>query len=485
MQNKWTKLMLPGFIIALGVFLRLYKYEAWFAYGHDYDLLGWFVKDVVVNGHFRLIGQETSTPGIFIGPLFYYYQVLFYLVFSLNSIGGVFGVLLLSIFSVWSFYYVFRQMFSLRVGTVAMFFSAVSYYMVSNDREVFPTMPVILWSVWFLYTIFLLLKGKQTGYFVAGILIGLIWHMNMALIIVLPLLLLAILFSKQKVQWKNVFIGFVLATVLSLPLVLFEIRHGGVQTRAFLTSLTTNQGGVIEGTYRYEKVLISMGNNLKSMLLGPLIPVNYRLVLVLLFGVWVMVFIRKNLESKLLGLLFVWFILYLLFFANYSKVMSEYYINGSLIVFLTPLFVILGKFKNRWLFLVMTTFVSLNVVSFLTQKVEPKGYVEKRDLINFIKADAQEHNYSCVAISYITNPGYERGYRYLYWYQGLKVLTPISGAPVYSIVFPLAIVDRIDTRFGSLGLIFPDYSKYDPKDVEKSCSGEDSNLTDPMHGFVQ
>jgi len=191
MQNKWKKLILPGFIIALGVFLRLYKYETWFAYGHDYDLLGWFVKDVVVNGHFRLIGQETSTPGIFIGPLFYYYQVLFYLVFSLNPIGGVFGVLLLSIFSVWSFYYVFRQMFSLRVGTVAMFFSAVSYYMVSNDREVFPTMPVILWSVWFLYTIFLLLKGKQTGYFVAGILIGLIWHMNMALIIVLPLLLLA------------------------------------------------------------------------------------------------------------------------------------------------------------------------------------------------------------------------------------------------------------------------------------------------------
>lgn len=481
-SHRWLWL---GLVFVLAVFLRLYKFESWLTFGHDHDLLGWFVKDVIVNGHVRLIGQETSTPGIFIGPMFYYYQLLYYLLFSLSPVGGVFGVLTISIFSVGSFYYIFKHMFGFKIGAIAMIFSTTSFYMINNDRDICPTMPVILWSVWFLYSIFLLLKGKNWGYYIAGILIGLIWHMNMALIIVLPLLPLAILLSKQRVQWKNVLVGIIWSLVFSLPLVLFEVRHGGVQIRAFITSLTTNQGGVIEGAYRYEKVLISMGNNLKTMLFGALISVNYRWVLALLFGVGIMAWINRYLERKFLSLLFIWFLLYFLFFANYSKVMSEYYINGSLIVFLTPLFVVMGKFKNKWLLLLAIAFMSLNIAGHLTQKVEPKGYVQKRDLINFIKDDSQRHDYPCVAVSYITSPGYERGYRYLYWYQGLKVLIPASGAPVYSIVYPLTMVDKVDTRFGSLGLIFPDYSKYDPKGVLDSCSGEDSNLTDPMHGFVQ
>ena len=69
-------------IIAVGMFLRSIQLEDRFSYGHDQDLASWFVKDVLINGHLRLIGQETSTQGIFIGPLYYYLLIPFLYLFG-------------------------------------------------------------------------------------------------------------------------------------------------------------------------------------------------------------------------------------------------------------------------------------------------------------------------------------------------------------------------------------------------------------------
>jgi len=89
-----------------------------------------------------------------------------------------------------------------------------------------------------------------------------------------------------------------------------------------------------------------------------------------------------------------------------------------------------------------------------------------------------------VSVSFITNPGYELGYRYIFYLNNLHVNQPSSGSPVYTIVFPHTKVDRIDKSFGALGLILPDYEKYTEKEVNESCSGSNENLTDPMFGFT-
>ena len=73
-ENNWILIL----IAAIGLFLRLYKGREMFMYNHDQDLAGWIIKDVIVNHHFRLIGQLTSTPGIFIGPYFYYLGMIAY-----------------------------------------------------------------------------------------------------------------------------------------------------------------------------------------------------------------------------------------------------------------------------------------------------------------------------------------------------------------------------------------------------------------------
>ena len=97
-KNNWLLLV----ILTVGFIIRIVNGKEFFVYDHDQDLAGWVVKDVLVNHHIRLIGQLTSTPGVFIGPLFYYLLIPFYLAFKMDPIGGIYLVGALGIFAIWS-----------------------------------------------------------------------------------------------------------------------------------------------------------------------------------------------------------------------------------------------------------------------------------------------------------------------------------------------------------------------------------------------
>ena len=145
-------------IVLVGFFLRVNGAVENFLYSHDQDLLGWFIRDVVENRHLRLIGQETSQQGVFVGPVFYYLMVPFYLVFAMDPVGGLIGVITLSVFTLGSLYFVVSKIFGRQAGIGIAFLYSVSLYSILNDREVVPTGPTVLWTVWFLYSLYLILK---------------------------------------------------------------------------------------------------------------------------------------------------------------------------------------------------------------------------------------------------------------------------------------------------------------------------------------
>ena len=485
-KDNWILVLILG----IGIFLRLYKGKEMFAYNHDQDLAGWIIKDVVVNHHFRLIGQLTSTPGIFIGPYFYYLLIPFYLLFKMDPFGGFYLVVLIGMFTVWSFYFVLSKIFNKNTGLIGAFIYSVSIYTVMNDRWMVPTMPVFLWSVWMFYTLHLLLNGKQKGYILAGILIGLIWELNFALILTTPLLLVAVYFSRKKIDPKSLMLGVISLAVTSLPLIVFEIRHNFIQIRALIAALTTKQSAVLNFTERCQKVVYSVGLTMKSLILGHDVQLNYRLIILAVLLGFIYLIVSKTLKKQHAVLIALWTFLYVGFFSVYSKILSEYYLDGMVVLWIIIIALLFDKLlisKKRYVILiaVLALFSYFHFRNLFNYNINRSGYVERKMIVNYINYDRQLHNYPCISVSYITSPGYELGYRYLFWLEGMHVEKPLSGSPVYSIVFPLSGVDKVDKYFGALGLILPDYTKYNQETVERSCSGSNSNLTDSMFGYTE
>jgi hypothetical protein len=273
------------------------------------------------------------------------------------------------------------------------------------------------------------------------------------------------------------------------PLFLFELRHSFSQTHAFFGSLQSDQRDVYTGWLKVEHTLSLTFKNIANLFHGGIVQIPFFWSFLFLFICFLFLVIHRKVSTFTVVLFSLSVILTVGFFAQYSKILSEYYLNGIQFVwfsiFVLTVSALLSKkiFQNVGIvFIILFSF--LNVIRFVQYPVNASGYTQRRAIISEIKEDMALHNYPCFSISYITSPGNNLGYRYLFYLEDMHVNNPSSGSPVYTIVFPHSMVDHIDKAFGALGLIYPDYTKYALTAVTESCSGENSNITDPLFGYI-
>ena len=264
-------------IVLLAIFFRGYQVVERFEFAHDGDLYSWIVKDIVVDHHLRLIGQQTSTNGIFIGPLFYYLLIPFFLLTSMDPLGVLFFALLIGVTTTLSFYFVFKKLFDSTTGLIAAFLQAVLLVRIGDDRWVVPTITTNLWGIWYLYTILMLTRGNFTVFPLLGFLVAMIWHINFSLAPVLAVVPVAIIFSRKIPKSGDILKGLISLAVFSLPLVIFEVRHNFSQTKSFIGSFMIDQGGG-SGLDKFSHVLQQVIGNVISLFFYPsrdlLIPGN-------------------------------------------------------------------------------------------------------------------------------------------------------------------------------------------------------------------
>lgn len=232
-----------GIILLIGLLFRSYQIVERFEFAHDGDLYSWIVKDIAVNHHLRLVGQLTSAPGIFIGPLYYYILVPFFILTKMDPIGAVVPMILLGVATIFSYFFVLSKIFNTKVGLIGAFLYATLLSEIMFDRWVVPSTLTGIWAIWYLFAIIKLSKREYKFLPLLGILIGLIWHIHIALA---PALLACavVFFLAGKIPKPKEIILFLLAvTLFSLPLMLFEARHSFPQTKRFVKNFTENFTG--------------------------------------------------------------------------------------------------------------------------------------------------------------------------------------------------------------------------------------------------
>lgn len=464
-------------ILLIGLFFRTYQIVERFEFAHDGDLYSWIVKDIVLNHHFRLIGQETSAPGIFIGPLFYYMLVPFFIIFNMDPIGSTFLVALIGLLTIVSFYFVFSKLFKKEVGLISSFLYAVLLTTVESDRWVVPTVTNQLWSIWYLYALFMLIRGKFYILPLLGVLIGLIWHIHLALIPTLLAIPFAIFLGRKFPNLKQMLISLLTFFVTSLPLIVFEIKHNFSQALSLINNLSYHQEGGSTGFYRLEKNFsMATGNNVFFALLFLLSPI-------LLIKV-------KLLSLKELIPLYVWVFGLILFFSLSSSPISEYYFSSTNAVFMALASLCLyflfkySKYLSLLVLFILSIILIKNLYSLINLDYYKKGYLERKGVVEYIVKDAYAKNFPCFSINYITSPGENVGFRYFFFLKNAHVAVPGRGSPVYSIVIPDEYaLKEVRVKFGHIGVIPPTDSP--PRElVIDACSGANTNLTDPMFGYV-
>ncbi len=482
-------------ILILGLFFRTYKLEIFYPWGHDQDLFAWIAKDIVVEHHFRLIGQETSITGVFIGPIFYYLMALSFAVFNMNPMSANIPTTIISLLTIFSIYWVFSKFFNQTTGLIGAFLYAISPGMVFLDRWVVPTQPSILWGIWYLYVLFSILKGNfQLIILPLSILIGLIWHVHIAFIPLLILLPFAFLLSDKKkrrfeFKFKTLVLSLLVLIILTSPFFIFEVRHGFVQTRS-LVQATTQDKGDLTGTSRMIKVINSGGRSLagafvlSNTVIGLSPTVTTILPFLLLAGIFYLKTI-KILSKNQTVVILIWVAVVFMgqFFSK--RIITEYYFNNLFVILFLILSLILTKANNiskkiPVVIILLLVYLTGITVWFINRPDDLGGFLYKRQAVEFIKNDVLNKGYPCIGISNIeSNLGGGNGFRYLFWLNHLSVITPGNDVAVYNIVNPWTIsASEISAKFGNLGVIVPTGKNINPQ----VCNKQERQLL-PLWGF--
>lgn len=490
---KRSQLIILILIVALGLFFRTYKLVERADFGHDADLYSWIVKDIVLNGHPRLVGQETSAPGIFIGSLFYYILVPFFLSLQMDPVAAHIPITIFGILTVISYYFVFSKLFNNKIGFIASFLYAVLLSSaVWFDRRLAPSTPTNLWTIWYFYTVIMLSRGNYSILPILGVLIGLIWHIHIALLPALSAVPTAIIFARKSPNLSHL-IKFASALfITSLPLIIFELKHGFRQTSNLLQNFLSPHEGAA-GWYKFQIVLEMIDKNINNLFFAPqsfeIINNIIFLLLILSSAFWLIK--KKLILSKEVITLFTWILGVVIFFSVSSSPISEYYFYNIEVIFLTIVSLWLYYlFKSSFygkIFIIGLLAVLLlkNAYSLITDKPYHKGYIEKRGVVDYIISDAKGKNFPCFSINYITSPGENVGFRYFFFLKNAHIAVPGRGSPVYSIVIPDEYaLNEVKIKFGHIGVIPP--KEIPSKDLMiDACSGQNTNLTDPMFGYVE
>lgn len=260
--------ILLGLVLLISFFFRTYKIVEWFDFGHDSDLYSWIIKDIVINHHFRLIGQLTSAPGIFVGPLFYYLLAPFFIITNMDPIGALVPVVMLGFFSTFSYYFVFSKLFNKYIGLIGAFLYAVSFSTIGSDRWVVPTVTTAIWSIWYLYAIVKLSQRNFSILPLLGILVGLIWHIHIALAPITITIPIALILARKLPGFKQATVSVLMALFILSPFIIFEARHNFSQSKSLISNFTANfsNGNSISES---KKIIFGSQNNHAKINLNP------------------------------------------------------------------------------------------------------------------------------------------------------------------------------------------------------------------------
>jgi hypothetical protein len=468
-------------LLLIGLMFRIYNFERSFSFAHDQDLYSWIVKDIIVNGHQRLVGQITSVDGVFIGSGYYYLMAVFYRIFNMNPVSAIIPLTLIGLFNVWSIYFVFSRHFGRKTGLIGGLIWAMSFGIAHFERWSVPTQPTFSWAIWFLATILELLKGNYKILPIYAFLVAYIWQLHIALLPITPLPLLAWIVSKKLGTVKNgVLAGLILMACMA-PFLIFEVKHDFSQIKAMMVGININTGG-LTGVKKLEKVINASGREFQMRLLYGLentVPIYFWLLFTCL-----VILARKKIGLKLLALILGWCFMILLAQFVSKRVVSEYYFSNLVPIFVLVISLWLTKLSKKILVFVFTTYLVMNSYWLINKTNVDDSYYYRKLIVAEIKKDAIKNNYPCVAINFIANPGVGVGFRYLLWYQGVKIIKPgIKDVPIYNISIPWQIVEKEKpTHYGRFGVLMP---KRPEKMVDTLTCDAPENQLDPLLGYVE
>ncbi len=243
---------LPFLLFFLALAFRLYRLSATQIFLEDEgrDLL--MVKYMVDTKRPVLLGPQTSTGNMYLGPFYYYFIAPALLFAHFNPIGPAILIALTGALTVFLFYRFLSSRFGWKTGLIASLLYAVMPLPVMFTRNSWNPNLVPLISLLIIWVVDKILfesnnfKNLNRLFLILGALVGILIQLHYMALIILPFLALVLIFKLGKKLPLTSYLSLLTFTLLTFtitlsPFIVFEFRHQFVNTKAIVRFIQAKQ----------------------------------------------------------------------------------------------------------------------------------------------------------------------------------------------------------------------------------------------------
>ncbi|RLA73428.1 MAG: hypothetical protein DRG30_06380 [Epsilonproteobacteria bacterium] len=248
LRKYWSIIL----ILALALFLRLYNIAGTMTFLEDEGRDMLIVKRMLDTKRPVLIGPQTSTGNMYLGPLYYYIIIIPLVLAKMNPVGPAIFIALTGVATVWLVYLLAKRWFGKTPALVSSLMYAIFPMIVLFTRNSWnPNLAPFITALILLVLDTLIvnkLHQSKKHWLALGLLVGLLVQLHyMALIFVgfLGLLVLITYFRSWRKLIPGVFFSFLGFVIMLSPFILFELRNDFVNMHAIEKLLVANDNHTI------------------------------------------------------------------------------------------------------------------------------------------------------------------------------------------------------------------------------------------------
>ncbi len=449
-------------IFVLAIFLRFYNLKGVANFDFDQEYAANFAYAVVKEFPIQLIGQGLSIQGLFIGPLYFYYLVPFFMLTNLHPIGGIIGSAVFGLITIFAYFFVTKSVFGTKAALIITFLRSVLFTELGNDWAMAPALQADLPALLTWYFFYKYWEGHVKIFPWVGFIFGVYTSLHPILFPFYLVFLFLILLKKRLPNVKMTIVSFVAFLIPVSPLLVFEYFHNFLEVRRIVELFTgpTLESKGLSQISSYIRFNLSDPQRILGLEKIPLITFSILLFVAISLLVKKRVsFWKQKFHIVILGATYTLFIGY---YSLFPAHVPEYYfmaLTTLMILYVGASLSLLLKirFGVLILFLVLTNIFLVNFGKLQERwsNTSGIGLYDKDYLVKEIVKRQPEG--SEFYVSYIKYLGWNFGFDYLFKYYGRIPQTIVAKPPVYTIVLPKTLSpDSIDLYSRGGGLILPD-----------------------------
>jgi len=431
-MKKFSNWIILGTIVILFLALRLpqiLRDEFPFVFDFGRDLI--WVRNMVELKKITLIGPWGSLAGVYMGPGWYYFLAIPYIISGGDPRASVVAVMLVNLAALLAGTWFLKKEISPKTAIIFAFLYALSPHNINITTYPFHANMLPATATAMLIAMYYFMQGKTKYIWIAALATSLNFHFEPAAGIFTTLTLFIFLMWQRKKlleirlirSIRNLFVAFFIPFV---PQLIFELRHNFMQTRAAL-SYFQGKNESLEGKLPFfERIIerLRKFSELFSASTMPHLPWIIAGIILLCLFILLYKFKKTQNETSLLYLIYLSLAVPLLgFMFLFPPELKGWYMYGFTISYFLLIALFLGKLSSRPLilyssFIIIYLFWVGQLHNRLFNPISLTGpEILKTQIQTLEKVYAQSEGKPFSLYVY-TPPVYDYQYQYLVWWLG-------------------------------------------------------------------